>query len=77
MTQAATGAAWLQSVMVGGGSFLPPPQSPGQASRRRMLFMGDSCESDRLCSVPAGCQGAVPLLTAQQRRTLACVAALA
>lgn len=42
VTQAASGAAWLRSVMVGGGSFLPPPQSPGQASGRRMLFMGDS-----------------------------------
>jgi hypothetical protein len=42
INQAAGGSAWLQSVAVGGGTFLPPPQSPGQASGRRMLFMGDS-----------------------------------
>ncbi len=44
LTQALTGSAWLTSLAVGGGSFLPPPLSPGQASGRRMLFMGDSCE---------------------------------
>lgn len=47
LTQPRTGSAWLQSVTVGGGSFLAPPPSPGQASGpsgRRMLFMGDSCE---------------------------------
>lgn len=43
ITEARQGTALLRSVELGdGGTFLPPPPSPGQQTGRRILVLGDS-----------------------------------
>lgn len=42
LSEARYGSAWLESIGLQGGAFLPAPPSPGARSGRRMLLLGDS-----------------------------------
>lgn len=69
MSEARYGAAWLRSVSLGGGAaaFLPAPASPGMATGRRVLFLGDSFTVGWGDMEGKGCAGA----TAANSNTLA------